>query len=131
MSLAQRERRQLEAWARQAAPREACGTLIGRQRVGVIEIAQVELGANLLGPEVRDAFDLDPMHVVAADHRARQGGMSIVGVWHSHPNAPAVLSRRDRASAARGWCHAVVSLRGDRATVRAWLRLEHLFVEVA
>ena len=125
--LRQRERRTLEAWAREAAPREACGTLVGRMRDGTVDVLHVERGDNLVSADIDDAFDLDPMHLVRVDRDARDRGLSVVGVWHSHPKAPAELSERDRRDAARGWCHAIVSLADAR--IRVWRHDERGFVD--
>ena len=93
--------------ARAAAPREACGLLLGeRARVAdVVELANVARGL--------DRFDLDPAGFVRAASDARARGLDVVGVWHSHPDGSLAPSAADLAGALRGeraWSHLIVAL---------------------
>ena len=88
---------QIAAWAQQAYPHEAVGLLVGR-RVGD------DWDVHRLGPAANRAatpatqFVLDPMAWFDAERIAVQAGMSIVGIIHSHPDAPARPSAHDSAS---------------------------------
>jgi proteasome lid subunit RPN8/RPN11 len=100
--------RRLRAWAEAARPRETCGLLFG-VRAG--DVADAVPLANL-APEP-DRFDLDPAGFVRADAAARERGLRVVGVWHSHPAGPPAPSAHDLAGARRGergWSHLIVSL---------------------
>ena len=44
-------------------------------------------------------YDLDPRTLLAGHRRAREEGREVVGYYHSHPDAPAAPSRRDREAA--------------------------------
>jgi proteasome lid subunit RPN8/RPN11 len=120
-------RRDLFGHARAACPHEACGTLLGRVAASAVEIVRVERGTNRAPSP--DRFDLDPLHVVAADHRARAEGLEIVGIWHSHPRDPAVPSALDRATASPVWSYAIVSLASPAPSIRCWRLAGGAFVE--
>lgn len=74
----------------------------------------VRPAANLAPGE--GCFDLDPGTLVAAERDARARGLEIVGIWHSHADAAARLSRADLAVAYDGWLHAVTAV--ERGSVR-------------
>ncbi|RSV40547.1 peptidase [Sphingomonas sp. ABOLD] len=78
-----------------AAPREACGLLLGAG--GRIE--RFTECANVSdAPEIR--FEIDPAALFAALRAERAGGNALLGYWHSHPSGDAAPSRTDAAMAA-------------------------------
>lgn len=110
----------LKRWAREAAPHEACGVLLGRREGERIEVLEVRAGRNVATRAAR-AFELHPEDHLAFELEARRLGLEVVGVWHSHPRGPARPSTTDRASAWDGWLHAIVGrdARGE-FEVRVW-----------
>lgn len=113
--------RQLEAWAAHGHPLETCGLLIGRSRGDAVHVSAVRLCRNTNVERARDRFDLDPVDHLACEDEARALGLEVVGVWHSHPDAPATPSELDRARAWRGWSYVIAAIdaKGTRE-VRAW-----------
>lgn len=123
-------RADVAAWARRRDPREACGLLIGRRAHGCVEVVEVREARNLAADRAEARFELDPLDHLAAEEHAAARGLEVVGVWHSHPDAPARPSEEDRAGAWSGWSHAIVGLTGGRvAELRAWRLLDGRFVE--
>lgn len=60
---------------------EVCGILFGNDnRIDAFETA-INRAAN-----PADRFEIDPAALVSAHRRARNGGDSIAGYFHSHPN---------------------------------------------
>lgn len=102
--------------ARSAAPREACGLLLGRRTPDGIELESLAELPNRA--RTADAFELEPLDVLAAERAALASGREVVGAWHSHVDAPAVPSVRDLAGAGYG-LSLVISLRANE--LRAWL----------
>lgn len=101
-----------------AAPSECCGLLIGR---GGIVQAAIPMPNIARTPRTR--FEVDPASHIALRRvlRAVTPGNSIVGVYHSHPVGPAVLSPRDLADAHYDdWVHIVVGRVATRWRVRAY-----------
>jgi proteasome lid subunit RPN8/RPN11 len=80
---------QVLAHTRAEAPLECCGLLVGVP--GRLELALP--AHNLAASPVR--FELDPADHFAARRRARGLGLSVVGVYHSHPASAPVPSPRD------------------------------------
>ncbi len=105
-----------------ALPFEACGALIGEFYGTSARVARVRAGANLARDPSR-SFDLDPALLVAAEDEARGVGLELIGIWHSHPNAPAELSTADRAADVPGGISLVASFAGGRLReLCAWSR---------
>lgn len=112
-------------------PDETCGLLLGvRAGRGAAEVMEVVQARNLNRDRAGDRYELDPADFLAADARARNRGIDIVGIWHSHPEHPARPSETDRAGAWPGWSYVIVSvgLEGIRA-VRSWRLDGERFVE--
>lgn len=84
-----------------AAPREACGALLGRRTALGFRLHALRAGPNL-HPQPCSGFELDPGTVVAAEHEARALGLERIGFFHSHPAGPAQPSPADRAHAWAG-----------------------------
>jgi proteasome lid subunit RPN8/RPN11 len=104
------------AHAREAAPRECCGLLVGEGR-------RVDLAVPLsnVDPRPRTGFQVDPAEHIAVRRILRRvvPGREIVGVYHSHPAGAARPSPRDIAeSHYPEWLYAIVG-RGGR-TLRVY-----------
>jgi proteasome lid subunit RPN8/RPN11 len=114
--------RDLRDWAERGHPAEACGLLVGRRRADTCtEVVRAVRAENLAADRAGDRYEVDPGDHLAAEEAARSEGLSVVGVWHSHPDRPARPSVTDRASAWEGWSYVIVSLEGSHATaVRSW-----------
>jgi proteasome lid subunit RPN8/RPN11 len=120
----------------EASPaREACGFVI--RRAAALAVVEVENAADVLHAAdpvtfprgARERYVMDPDALLATFAALAREGAELVAVWHSHLEAPAVLSEQDRADALLDGEPAlpdaeylVVSLRGGRATdVRRWV----------
>ena len=88
------------------APREACGLLLGttsNERAA----GQLEQIAGWLPIPNRarglDRFAFDPLIYAKQEKAARARGCSILGIYHSHPDAPALPSHTDGKAARKLW----------------------------
>ncbi len=123
-------RRDLETWIGGGYPEETCGLLIGRSHLGRTEAARATHARNLARERARDRYDLDPQDYLAADVAAREAGLEIVGVWHSHPDHPAEPSETDRMAAWEGWSYVIVEVtQAGARTLRSWRLSGERFVE--
>ena len=78
------------AQARQDAPVESCGYLLGLDKENATENYAM---TNI--DHAEEHFSLDPKEQFAAVKYARQNGLKIVGNWHSHPASPSRPSQED------------------------------------
>lgn len=107
-----------------AHPEEACGLLVGSVRGQERRALRAVRARNARSDRPGDRFELDPADFVAADAAARDAGLEIVGVYHSHPDGPATPSEIDHAVAEPGWAHLIVSVGGRPVRAleeRAWV----------
>lgn len=106
--------------AAQAHPRECCGILLGEG--AAITILQP---AKNVHPKPETHFEIDPQVLVDAHRAARDGGLAIVGYYHSHPNGLAEPSSTDKKTAVSdGSIWAIIAQRN----VTFWRSVEHGFV---
>jgi len=104
------------AHAREEAPRECCGILIGANDAIVAAVRAANLTAN---PETR--FLIDPRDHIRARREARAAGLEVVGFYHSHPHSDAVPSATDVAEALYAdHLYLIVGLAAGAADVRLY-----------
>lgn len=80
----------LLAQARNDAPIESCGYLLGPDNKTATENYPIR---NI--DQSEEHFSFDPKDQFAAVKYARQNGLVIVGNWHSHPASPSRPSAED------------------------------------
>ena len=102
------------AHAREEAPRECCGLLVGRGEA----VARIIRARNADVKATR--YLIDPADHFAAIRRARADGLEVIGAYHSHPSSAPVPTATDIAEANRGsdFLYVIVSPAGD--DVRAY-----------
>jgi proteasome lid subunit RPN8/RPN11 len=82
------------AHAREAAPAECCGLLLGRDGVVVETVRTVNVA-----DERETRFVIDPRGHSGGRREARRRGLDVAGFYHSHPRSEAIPSATDRAEA--------------------------------
>lgn len=77
----------------------------------------------------RDRYWIDPRDLLNAQKTARSRNLQIIGIYHSHPNHPAVPSEMDRVLAWATYSYLIVSVQqGKAAETLSWqLNSEHQF----
>ena len=113
--------------ARETAPDECCGLLVGTEPA----IDEAVRTRNLEpGPS---RYQVDPADHIALMKRLRGSGRSIVGAYHSHPRSSAVPSPSDVGEAFYpDFVYLIVSLAAaDRPECRAWRICEGAVEEIA
>ena len=113
----------ITAHGEQGYPNEICGLLLGKDEANGRTIrALVPVGNSFETDEQYHRFLITPDDMFRAERRARQEGMDVLGVYHSHPDAPAQPSDYDRDHAAwTTWSYLILSVReGSAAELRAW-----------
>lgn len=96
LRISRTQRIQLLDWAEAARPREVCGLLLGRGEL----VAELRLARNV-AENAEQHFEIDPAALIAAHKDARNGDLSMLGHFHSHPNGLARPSATDLAMATK------------------------------
>ena len=102
-------------------PEEACGLIAGTPdgTDGACEVAWFVACDNVAASS--KLYEVDPRQHLAADRRAEDEGLEIVGVVHSHTHTEPYPSPTDIAQAFDpGWHYLIVSLRDDAPMLRSW-----------
>lgn len=139
----------LEAIATHAAqtyPEECCGLLLGqihRDRPDVKTLVEVWATENVWNAEIAASLDasltqastketyywIDPKEMLAAQKYGRSlksstsdgRGLDIIGIYHSHPDHPAIPSQFDRTYAWSQYSYIIVSVQQGKAVdIRSW-----------
>jgi proteasome lid subunit RPN8/RPN11 len=111
----------LATWALAGYPNESCGLLIGERSNGASIVRHVTHANNLNTERARDRYELDPQDFLAAEEAARMQGLEVLGVWHTHPDHPAMPSETDRAAAWPDFSYVILEVGGDGVReLRAW-----------
>ena len=104
--------------ARETAPAECCGMLLGGSDV----VTHACRARNLATDQNR--FLIDPKDHFDARREARARGLDVVGFYHSHPGSAPLPSPTDLAEATYpDHLYLIVGLAGDEPDVRLY-RLE-------
>ncbi len=102
-------------------PYEICGLMLGKADDTRMVTEVFECGnLNKLKPETR--YDMDPKDYMKGEALARQKGLDVVGIFHSHPDHPDKASETDRQAAWPGFSYVIMSIpKGKFASMRSWV----------
>lgn len=106
----------------QAFPDECCGFLFGREdQQGNRSISKIQVVINAKEGDKRRRFVIAPLDYIRAEQYAEENNLLLLGVYHSHPNHPAIPSEHDRVAAQPYFSYIIVSvLDGKIGPLRSW-----------
>ena len=100
--------------ARATYPNECVGVMLGKSDD---EVKTVQLALRMenvtQGPQ-RQRYELDSKDLLAADAEARRRGMTLIGIYHSHPDCEAYFSETDLKNSCPWYSFVVLSVRNGR-----------------
>lgn len=113
----------IERHCQGAYPREAAGLLFGTDEGQIRSVTEIKPLENAFEEsEQGHRYLIDPREMMEADEQADRMGTAIIGVFHSHPDHPALPSEFDRRNAWPWLIYTITSVReGQPAGTRAWL----------
>src|SRR5262245_50609638 len=114
--------RQIESHGESTYPNEGAGFLLGStgdNRVQVVHLLPIE---NKREAEAQyNRYELSPQDFAKAEMEAEKRTLSLVGVFHSHPDHPARPSEFDREHAWPNFAYLITSIRQGKAEfTTAW-----------
>jgi proteasome lid subunit RPN8/RPN11 len=113
-------------------PDECCGFLFGeeddQESRRILEIGVVHNAKT--GDKTR-RFEISPVDYMNAERYAIERKCKLLGVYHSHPNHPAIPSEHDRKAAQPYFSYVIISVMNSQIiTIRSWrLNEQNEFVE--
>ncbi len=103
--------------AREAAPAECCGALVGLAADGgAVRVARLLAADNVASDDRR--YLIAPGDLARAEAEAVEVGLEVVGFYHSHPASAPVPSATDLAWAWPWYSYLIVDARSGE--LRAW-----------
>jgi len=108
-------------------PDECCGFLFGKEEQDKRKITSVLVVTNSKDGDKSRRFEISPRDYLKAESYADENGLELLGVYHSHPESPALPSETDRLAAQPYFSYIIVSVMNKRVDdIRSW-RLNNEF----
>jgi proteasome lid subunit RPN8/RPN11 len=102
-------------------PDECCGFLFGKENGEERVIQQAVAVNNAKEGDKRRRFEIQPKDYLQAERLADEQGWRLLGVYHSHPNHPAIPSEHDRLAAQPYFSYVILSvINKEYAGLRSW-----------
>jgi proteasome lid subunit RPN8/RPN11 len=103
------------AHAVRAYPNECCGAMLGALAAGGAKrvTRAIPLENAFAGPQAT-RYEIRPEDLLEAEKAARAQGLSLIGIYHSHPDCDAYFSETDLKNSCPWYVFLVLSIRGGR-----------------
>jgi proteasome lid subunit RPN8/RPN11 len=106
--------------AEETYPLECCGFLFGKDG-DVREMNAVLQASNSKDGDQRRRFEISGSDYMKAERYAVENDLDFLGIYHSHPDHPAIPSSTDLQSALPFFSYVIVSImKGKRAETSSW-----------
>ena len=110
------------AHAQRAYPNECCGAMLGSTGDGVKLVREALPLENAFEGAQAARYELRPEDLLAADRAARERGMELIGIYHSHPDCGAYFSQTDLQNSCPWYSFVVLSIqKGEFHHANSWL----------
>ncbi len=106
-------------------PEEGAGLILGKVEGKTRIAAKIIPVDNVFDKNARGTrYSIDPRDMLAAEDEADRLGLEIIGVFHSHPDHPAIASDFDRHMAVPWYSYLITSVHDGSATESAAWRTD-------
>ena len=119
---------QSEPWAAMVAhaqktyPDECCGAMLGTLDGDSKMVSEAIALENAFEGAQAARYELRPEDLLAADKAARERGMDLIGIYHSHPDCDAYFSKTDLQNSCPWYSFVVLSIqKGKFHHANSWL----------
>ncbi len=122
--------KQIQDHLESAYPNEACGFLVGTEINRRRCITGIIPAENRSTENQRRRFVVDPLDYLRAERSASKDGLALLGIYHSHPDHPAIPSAHDLEFAQpyfSYFIHSIIS--GKMKDDRSYRLLDGKFIE--
>lgn len=121
LELTKQTRDKMEQHAGEYYPNECCGFFYGSDRGETRRVSVVRQVNNAKEGDQSNRFRIDPKDYQKAEKYALDNDLDLLGVYHSHPDHPAVPSEHDRKVALPYFSYIIISVReGEAVDIRSW-----------
>lgn len=113
------------AHGRAAYPNECCGVLIGSEDSSGKRLVTLAVPCrNAYEGSQKDRFTIDPKDQIAAERRARELSLGVLGFFHSHPDEGAYFSQTDLKNHWPYYSNIVMSIRAGEFSAAKCFRVD-------
>jgi proteasome lid subunit RPN8/RPN11 len=110
------------AHARRTYPNECCGAMLGSLDGETKVVNEAIALKNAFEGAQAARYELRPEDLLAADKAARERGMDLIGIYHSHPDCDAYFSKTDLQNSCPWYSFVVLSIqKGEFHHANSWL----------
>lgn len=99
-----------------AYPNEGCGFLLGKDYGESRTVTKVIVVPNTKEGDQRRRFEISPLAYMQAERLALAEDLDLLGIYHSHPNHPALPSIHDLQQAVPFFSYFIWSIQDKQAT---------------
>ncbi|WCL82949.1 M67 family metallopeptidase [Saprospira sp. CCB-QB6] len=104
-------------------PNEGCGFFYGTEEEDgqLRHVLLAEAVINSKEGDQRRRFEISPLDYMKAERKALELGLNLLGIYHSHPNHPAIPSIHDLKQAVPYFSYIILSVQnGEAAELSSW-----------
>ena len=102
-------------------PHECCGFFFGSEDVDVRLITYLMQANNISKEDKHRRFSISPEDYIRAENYAWENKLTLLGIYHSHPDHPAIPSELDRLAAQPFFSYVIISVtRNIILGLRSW-----------
>jgi len=102
-------------------PDECCGFLFGKEENDSRTVIKIQVVDNAKEGDKRRRFVISAKDYLNAEQFADANNLQLIGVYHSHPNHPAIPSEHDRVAAQPYFSYIILSvMNGEFDHIRSW-----------
>ena len=113
---------EMVAHARETYPNECCGAMLGTNEGEQKAVSVAIRLRNAFEGAQAARYELRPEDLLAADKAARERGMDLIGIYHSHPDCDAYFSKTDLQNSCPWYSFVVLSIqKGEFHHANSWL----------
>lgn len=103
-------------------PDECCGFILGKENGEERVIEEIIVVKNEKEGDKRRRFEISPLDYLKAEQYAEDKNLTLLGIYHSHPNHPSVPSEHDRVVAQPFFSYIILSVRENEVvSTQSWV----------
>ncbi|MDP9230424.1 MAG: M67 family metallopeptidase [Bacteroidota bacterium] len=107
--------------ALESFPDECCGFLFGIEKENERTIIEVLVVNNAKDGDKKRRFEISSKDYLKAEQFADDNNLQLLGVYHSHPDHPAIPSETDRIAAQPYFSYIIISVTNNKFLgMRSW-----------
>ena len=112
--------------ALQSFPFECCGFLFGIEEGDNRLIKSIQRVINISREDKRRRFSISALDYIQAEKHAEENDLILLGIYHSHPDHPAIPSETDRLSAQPYFSYVIISVVNNKISHKRSWRLNEI-----